>query len=256
MRITFCKPAEQDVFFDAHQFDGRRAKAVSAATGISFSDFDRIHVFRRNEQRWRRWIPAFSTELENIRKVLAVAAWSAAHPQRPLPDFCEHNVSELVRVTDAHVARIAAKTIAATASENQKVGRERFVLTCSGEGGWMRSRAVIAYGSWRLGMNSCELASQLKMSPQQVRAILVRLNAVARKLGFETFAPIPAGSRRKRSKMPQGPALLRLVKRLGLRRAARRLGLNSRTVQKAFYAARRAARPTRTSRLAPAAGLD
>jgi hypothetical protein len=33
--------------------------------------------------------------------------------------------------------------------------------------------------------------------------------------------------------------LLRLVKRLGLRKAARRIGLNPRTVQKAFYAARR-----------------
>jgi len=239
MRITFCKPAEQDVFFDEHAFACKRVKAVSAASRISFSDFDRIHVVRRKEQRWRRWVPAFATDLNKIRRVLALAAWHSVHPQRPLPDILEHNLDEFIRTTDAHVSRIAAKAIDVNAAPNQKVGRERFIATCDGPGGWMRSRCAIAYLSWRLGQNSCQIAEQLGMSPQQVRAILVRLNAVARELGYETFAPIPAGSRRKTSKMPPGPKLLRLVKRLGLKKAARRIGLSPRTVQKKFYAARR-----------------
>jgi hypothetical protein len=242
MRITFCKPAEQDVFFDAHQFDGRRAKAVSAATEIAFSDFGRMHVVRRKEQRWHRWIPAFATDLNKIRRVLALAAWHSVHPQRPLPDILEHNLEEFIRITDAHVRRIAAKAIDANAAPNQKVGRVRFLATCDSPGGWMRSRCAIAYLSWRLGQNSCQIAVQLGMSPQQVRAILVRLNAAARELGYETFAPIPAGSRRKTSKMPPGLTLLRLVKRLGLRKAAKQIGLNPRTVQKAFYRARRSRR--------------
>jgi hypothetical protein len=247
MRITFCKPAEQDVFFDAHQFDGRRAKAVSAATEIAFSDFGRMHVERRAEQRSKRFIPAYATDLENIRKVLAVAAWGAVHPQRPLPDLVEHNADELMRVTDLHVAKIAAKAISAKASVGQKVGRQRFVSTYAEEGAWLTTRAAVAYRSWRLGENSCQIAAQLSMSPQQVRAILGRLNAIARKLGYETFAPIPEGSRRKRSKMPPAPKLLRLVKRLGLRKAARRIGLSPRTVQKKFYAARRSYKSKLTS---------
>lgn len=57
--------------FDKHAFAGRRSKAVSSSTGISFQDFGRMHVHRREKVQERRLpTPKWAIRDEWLRELL------------------------------------------------------------------------------------------------------------------------------------------------------------------------------------------
>lgn len=58
--------------FDRHAFDGRRVRAVSKETGLSFADFNFFHVQRREKLERRLPTPEWSLRDEWLRELIVV----------------------------------------------------------------------------------------------------------------------------------------------------------------------------------------
>jgi hypothetical protein len=188
--ITFLPPAPQTIFYDENQFACKRTRASSSETRIAFSDFKAgMSIQYRKTTRDKRWIPAFATNPEQLRNVLALLAWRYAHGRTDFPQgltLQTLTLQELTRMTDARFAKAEKKQRPGLSGREQLIW-ERYLFCYEGPGGWMKAHASVAYRSWLLGENSCQVASQLWMTPQQVRIILYRMNCIARELGYETF---------------------------------------------------------------------
>jgi hypothetical protein len=181
--------------FDLYQFQ-RRATRVSAETRLTFQDA--VHVERRSTYRQARWKPAFANNAAQLRKVLAVAVWQSAHGRRAFPEGLESDLPRLKQIAKNAVGRWN-RTLAQdqkrrrwhhkSLSKHQRAIISRHVFTEAWSGGTLHSFAAIAYLSWHRGLSSCEVASQLYMTPWGVRMIRYRLCNIARGLRFATFAP-------------------------------------------------------------------
>jgi hypothetical protein len=178
-RVQVIPPVPQNVFFDEFQFACKRVKAVTAASGIAFSDFGRMHMGYRKPLAFRaQFIPAFATDDKKFARVLGVAGWRYVHGCGcGKPQFPEGiSLQELEALTTKKFGRHKGP--------GKQIDRHRFVYE---NGGYMRVHAALAFRSWRLGQTSPEIAEALRMTPQQVRITLHRLNRIARGLGYETY---------------------------------------------------------------------
>jgi hypothetical protein len=180
-------PHDPALFFNQFQFEKTHFHAVTKESGITFSDKERMHIERHTTRRHKRYIPSFATDPAKLRKVITLAAWRYAHGRKPFPETL--SLRELVRLTDKKFARDDAREISKSACEQEHLihARYKLVNNLQGKGGWLKVKAAVAYRSWLLGQNSCEVAAQLCMSPQQVRIMLWRLCEIAEELGFATF---------------------------------------------------------------------
>lgn len=76
MQIQFLATSDHYYFhggprFDKHQFENRRARAVSAETNISFSDYERMHLLRRVRTQSRRIeTPSWVFNDSELRRVI------------------------------------------------------------------------------------------------------------------------------------------------------------------------------------------
>jgi hypothetical protein len=219
MPVTILRPAppREDCRFDLHQFAGRRAHAVSAATQLSFGDYGHMHTEHRKTQRFGGYIPAFAKNDEQLRHVLSLMTWHYCfgRSQDAYFHLFARNLPELERQANVKFQEwLTRRQDHLSKEERRKYKRHLYVVDAAG--GWLRLRATIAYLSWRLGQHSTEVASQLFMSPPGVRMVLYRMTRCARKLGFETFTPRAYQSLGKVrlahvTKLPPGPKLLRLA---------------------------------------------
>ncbi len=184
--------------FDKHQA-GRRIRAVSArytpegweTTGISFADYDKMHVARRAKQQERRLdTPSWAVNDKELREVLL--------------KFCERRFylrPDPTIVTDEQrIARIRKKELAIADMEAPKLAglRERYktepeekrlrlesdIQTFDStlvmyRRGTLPVVAAIVYYYLRMGYDSVQVAESVGLKPPAVRQILAKLRLTA-----------------------------------------------------------------------------
>lgn len=146
-----------DQHFDRFQWDNRRARAVSAETRIDWNDYKGMGTENGAVLRHPRWIPAFASDNEKLKRVI------------------------LAR--DAIHALVVTEHFYAECSTHLKA-----VTRC---GSYQAFLAGIAVRAWRLRQDCVAIAAAMEITPTVVRRHLSLMVNAARKLGFETFAPHP-----------------------------------------------------------------
>ncbi len=95
--------------FDRFAFEGKRARAVSRDTGISFADFGRMRIDKRERKTLRRLPdPDFASDLSKLRRlVLAVCEQGLyiSHHYRPFDESrpIDERIAEINRVAAARL---------------------------------------------------------------------------------------------------------------------------------------------------------
>ncbi|HEX3987986.1 MAG TPA: hypothetical protein VHZ30_01065, partial [Verrucomicrobiae bacterium] len=194
-----------NVSFDAHQFDGQRAKPVHAdyvggseweSTGIDFNDYKRMSLQRRKVQHERRLpTPAWALDdslLQSVlvryleRRALLLRIGTGDYKQR------------LTRAREALTKQIKGKNICADrlckryvqlknaqpldqdavrklAQVIESLDTDLRLLSADCPGLILR----VVYLYYRLGWNSTFIGAELHLKPPHVRCILWHLNEIA-----------------------------------------------------------------------------
>ena len=201
-------------------------KAISADTGISWSDLDKMHIAHHATQRHKRYFTPFAFNDKQLARVIALATWRRSHGGNPpMPE----NISylELRELAHRRTNELRAKDISHMPAHAQ-AKLERMHVALQTAGGFMELQAQIAYRSWRLGQHSTTIAEALNCTPQQVRVNLARLKKIARQLGFDAPVTAAPGSVAKQTRAHKrngrihwSPAMLDKAQRM--RKAGRTL---------------------------------
>jgi Homeodomain-like domain len=234
--ITICSPAPQTVFFDEFQFT-HKPKVITRESGIAWSDYEHMHVSRYKPTRCPRYIPAYASDPKKVSRVLMQAAWQYCHGGARFPERI--TMKELRKEVDAKTKWLHAQDYSHLHVWQQDIwNRHRLAFDRPGCGGWFGVHAAIVYRSWNLGQESKVVAADLFLTPPGVRKILWGLNAIARKLGYESF---PKGKFYGKSKLPEPKALLQMIKDCGgdLPFVAAEIGLSESIVKKGCVEARK-----------------
>jgi hypothetical protein len=201
--VTLCKPSTfsyghggHAFQYDPYQFAGRRSKAVSSSTGISFSDFSSMQVERRAVQQVRR-LSAPSWAMQDVSLRAALLAYLE---KRFFIRRSEH-------LTDAErLARIEAeaqRTIPRLQAKLRKLLKRYSLKSRHGRLGKQRlerlatqiqnldtsillyRRGIVAVVAsaiflyFRLGYDSVEIADDLGLKSPAVRQLFSRVRHVA-----------------------------------------------------------------------------
>lgn len=172
--------------FDKWQFAGRRQKATSAKSKLSFSDYERMHV-RRTEQGTHRYRDtSWANNNQRLREVLAVILSERLLMKvEPTPSsirladrlFTRQSNEFLDSMRQRLVSRGAIRP---TPYDIQKMTSITLVKMAGDSlSAWY---LAIIYRSLRLGENSCTVAEAMHMTPTHVRQQLARLSIIATKL--------------------------------------------------------------------------
>jgi hypothetical protein len=202
-----------DLSFDPHQFL-RRTKAVTAETGIAFSDYEKMHIERHSTKVWRRrpekiawafndtllkntiltflerryFVPQLPdlTDEERIARIEAHAKWRETSRQIHLNDRLD--AYKKAKDEDAPAKRLKELEIEAQNADSRlRFDRRPVELVTS-----------IVYLSYRLGFDSTQVAEQLGILPPHVRIVLMRLNFVAADLATgRPYKPVHCKGRGK-----------------------------------------------------------
>ena len=179
---------------DAHQFAGKRSKAVSAKTGIAWSDFGKMHTYGVKPVARRKPIPEWANNdtalceivLKFCEEYLYVRDHSGTGAERlqRIADASEQRLPELGKELRTRLEEFHQLTKEGTATEEQL---RRFAIVIANRDSQivMLRRglpalvtAVITY-SYRLGHDSVNVAEQLGIKPPMVRIWLWRCNRLA-----------------------------------------------------------------------------
>lgn len=244
LQIIPTQPPHPGLTFDLFQF-AKRSKAVSAESGIAFSDYGRMHSFGiKGKRRQREFAPAFANNSEQLRKVLAVSAFRYCRGGRaPFPEGI--TLAELRSMADAKFNQWQSRRLDNFPAVEQEMVR-RHIRSVERAGGYLHLHAAVAYRSWKLGYTSGQVASELQMTAPGVRLVLYRLSKIAKSLGFETAKTGKwLGKSNVRqphvTKLPPGPELIRLHESKAywtLARLAKRFGVRRDTVRDAYRRAK------------------
>lgn len=166
--------------FDQYQFEGSRAFPVSAKTGISYEDYRSMQTATRGATPVA-WVPPFSLNDKQLQKVLLLRVWRYIRGSRPMPETI--NREAINKAATAKALRGYEIGKLASAIQHEIVKKHRAAVRKAG--GFLELHASIAFRSWRLGMDSVEVAASIGMTPQAVRQALWRMRAVAKQLGFD-----------------------------------------------------------------------
>ena len=181
-----------NLHFDPYQFAGRGAYAASAETNISFNDYGRMHT--ATHCGVRPWCPPFALNNKQLQQVLLLRAWRYLHHNYSIPAAADRD--KINRAATALALRGNVVGPDAPSVQHEIVEKHRAAVRKAG--GFLQLHASIAFRSWRLGMNSVEVAESLGITPWSVRQSLWRLRAVAKRLGFDVGrAGHSAGMKRK-----------------------------------------------------------
>jgi len=178
---------------------------VSADTGIAFSDFERMHLDRR-EVGAEAWVPDFVNNDNHFRRVLAQSTWEHMLRHGTVPDEFVDNVGELQALSAAYMESVAKRpqgqaprrrlervddTVVETIipCDEHFSNMKTHVITVQKAGGYMERDAAVAYHSWRLRWDSPTVGKELGLMPSHVRHILANLCASARRLRFDATSP-------------------------------------------------------------------
>jgi hypothetical protein len=189
-----------DLHFDPYQFAGRGRFPVSAATSIAFTDYQRMHTETHNVNP-AAWVPPFALNDKQLQKVLLLRAWRYTH-KRGRPQEADRDKIN----ADATAKALKGNSVAADAPAIQREMVKAHIAAVRKAGGYMQLHAAISFRSWRLGLNSPEVAESLGMTPYAVRVALWRLRDAAKELGFDVGrVGHTAGTKRKPPKPQRKP---------------------------------------------------
>lgn len=185
-----------DLNFDRYQFDGLRgAFPASAQSHIAFSDYNTMHT-EQHHANPAAWIPPFALNNKQLQQVLIRRAWHYIHGHG-IPAAADRD--KINRAATAKALKGTNLHSDAPAIQHEMVSKHKAAVRKAG--GFLQLLASIAFRSWRLGMNSVEVAESLDMTPQAVRVNLWRMRDAAKSLGFDTGrAGHTAGMKRKRKR--------------------------------------------------------
>lgn len=186
-----------DLNFDRYQFEGRGAFPASAETSIAWTDYGRMHTEFHNANP-AAYVPPFALNNSQLKSTLLLRAWHSIGGKGlpTAPDRDEINRAATAKALRGNrcIANVGAPSI-------QREMVKKHAAAVRKAGGYLQLLAAIAFRSWRLGMNSIEVAQSLDMTPCQVRVNLWRMRDAAKKLGFDCGRPgVTAGMKRKRKR--------------------------------------------------------
>jgi hypothetical protein len=138
-------------------------------------------VFQRGKRR-RRILPEFVNNTGQLRHVLAARAFRFLHKKKPLPS------------REELISRWRELDSDATAA----VGRDKRRLKLLFAGSYLKGQAAVAYGAWRMGMRSSELAAQYGLKKGHITSLLVTMVFVANDLGYPTGNKTPRPKYRRK----------------------------------------------------------
>jgi len=217
----------------------QRYRAVAAGTGIAFSDYDRMHVYRHGENI-EQWVPEFANSDKDLQLVLAQSAWDYSHQggdKGRVPNEFVQKLGDLKQLVDSFFEKLAGNSYGQAPRrriENVDGKMVTSILPCDEQynihkthvhivkkaGGYLERDAAVAYQTWRLRQNSVRVGEAMGLMPSLVRHILSGLCASARRLGFDALPPrgdhTRGKTRRYRSntrmvKLPPAEELLQLI---------------------------------------------
>jgi hypothetical protein len=196
--------------FDAHQFAGRRAKAVNAhytpegwdTTGISFNDFQSMHTHRRQVQRERRletpeWVHNTKMLREAILRFcerrLYIRTWKKLNEPSTLSD-----ADRLARIREKELnfAKTRLEPVLRRLIERERTnkspklaiqiqGYDSLIRMCRQGTAGVIARVVHLY--YKCGYDSVEVAQETGLHPPWVRQSLARMDQAAR--GYTYICP-------------------------------------------------------------------
>ena len=228
--------------FDRCQFAGRRAKAVSAETKLSFSDFGKMHLARREKQQIRRLdTPDWAMKDSTLRKaVLAyldrrfylrnTGGMTDAERLWQVDREARRRLPRLKRILDGHLLRYHAVAKNGASAETLR----RLAIECQAadasivmiEKGISALVIAAVFYYFRLGWTSVQIANALGVKPPMVRVWLYRIRHIA-----DGQPMLHCRSRVKRSWSEWEIGRLRFMCELGLTHeqcaAALRIGIST-----------------------------
>ena len=87
-----------------------------------------MHVEHRKQNSYRaRWIPAFATNDEQLRHVLAKGSWSYCHAGARMPDGMMRNLDALKKMVDAKFEKLAAFQYGILGSAQDEIHRSHII---------------------------------------------------------------------------------------------------------------------------------
>jgi hypothetical protein len=207
----------QHARFDRFQFDGRRIRAVSTSTHISFSDYGRMHVYRHNVQQDRRLeTPAWANNDVELREAVLKFCEKRLYlvHKSEIPELTHQERLVRIRETEQiHLNRwrkILGKLRQRykTEPETTKPSLDTEIQNadtqcCLLKRGNVAVVLAVIHFYYRLGWNSVAVAQELRLKPPHVRQILARL------LHFATYG---ASQMRGASPPLSGPDLDLMMK--------------------------------------------
>ena len=180
-RLPYIPPSDSRDHFDLHQF-WKRARAVSPKTEIAFSDYQRMHGEQRSALRDVA-APPFAANDEQLADVIAHRCWQYCQGgKKQMPDLDKKQLKHLATLK---LNRIKDKPRNGTDRWGGDQHEKHQLHIANMERiGYVQMQAAVAYRSWRLNWPSTEVAASLGLTPWNVRIMLYRLVAVAKKLGY------------------------------------------------------------------------
>jgi len=181
-------PTWGTVRFDKWQFAGRRSKAVSADTEISFADFQFMHIHRRQKQQERRLeTPDWAVNDKLLRQVVLNAAEKRLY-LRPNPKFLTDE-QRLARIRETELRQMKERYLPllrdmlARYKRLPKYRQSELAIQIQNVDSQclMATRGIVAimvsvvYHYFRNGYDSVTVAETLRLHPPHVRQILAHL---------------------------------------------------------------------------------
>jgi hypothetical protein len=154
-------------------------RLLTAETPLSYSDLERLHLTRRSEQHAQRVIPPWTYSREAIQKVILeklkrYTRYIGGCEQAEVNNATDlPALDALARKSQRHLRRSCKPRLAKAFHVAEHLSS---VKTRSLAALWVSE----LYMAYRLGRNSVDIASVLKISPWAVRQHLFRLNQVAK----------------------------------------------------------------------------
>ena len=176
-------PERDELRFDSNQFDRRRIRYDS----LAYSDVEFTHTERRKGRTARAGVPEFARDDRKLRTVLAafiLASFSHSLIPRALRWAETATSSELNELAALKLRRCSL------GEGGRRVEVQHLARAVAHCGGRLQFLARIAFLSWRCNWDSADVAGETGASPQHVRLTLYKLVLLARRLGFETYAPV------------------------------------------------------------------
>ena len=180
-----------ELSFDRHQFEKRRAKAVSSESQISFQDYGGMHQIPARRRHGQVPDHPWANDDVRLRNVLARFLWEVVfYNAKDFPQgFVDHSFKEFCQFID-HRARSAFKKKSQMNPKWKKRQPKNYLTEYRiVHRGASQAYLLAAYRVFRFDFQSNEACAGLPFTPTGIRQFKKRITNVARKLFPELCPP-------------------------------------------------------------------